>query len=654
MVSSVAYRPDIDGLRAVAVTLVLLFHAELGMTGGFVGVDVFFVISGYLITRLILRDLDQGSFSLADFWTRRIRRIAPAALLVTLVSLVVGGFLMSPTDYEELGRSAIAQPLMVSNVFFWKKTGYFDGPADLKPLLHTWSLAVEEQFYIFFPLLLAFLGRSTRRTLFVTLTAISVVSFAISLWGMQYAASATFFLLPGRIWELMLGSLLCLIPLPEKLSVRTIQAIGLIGVAAIMIPAVCYTSSTSFPGATALGPCLGAAAVMYAGGHARSWIGRGLSWQPLVQIGLMSYSIYLWHWPLLVFLRYRLGSEGFTADVRLFAFLASFAAGYLSWKFVETPFRHGELWRRRVVVYRAFAAATAMTVLLGWGVRQTDGLPQRFTPEMQKMFADLSAPASHHFVSLEDVRANRLPEFGDPEGELRCLVWGDSHAMAILPPLDAACEALGIRGYHATYGGSLPLVDFLTDRDHAAPESYDEAVVDNILANRYDLVILAGYWSRDTEDPRFVPAFQETIQQLREAGVRTLILRDVPIQKDGIVSMIAAPLRSSNNFEDIGITWEEHRSHQLAADTVIDSLVGGEVTVIDPALCFVDENRRCRIVWDGKCLYSDSHHLSLPGAQRLVPLFTETLRDLLPIEAEAATPDDRIRLAKEPSATPHQ
>lgn len=193
------YRPDVDGLRAVAVIMVLLFHAGLGFPGGYIGVDVFFVISGFLITGLILKDIAEGKFTLAGFWNRRIRRIIPASTFVVVGTLVAGGFALWPSNYEELAKSTIAQQLMFANVFFWRSSGdYFGGAAELSPLLHTWSLAVEEQFYIGYPFVLLFLKRFSRWTTTIVLTVLGITSFALCEWGLQVYPTATFYLLPSR------------------------------------------------------------------------------------------------------------------------------------------------------------------------------------------------------------------------------------------------------------------------------------------------------------------------------------------------------------------------------------------------------------------------------------------------------------------------
>lgn len=307
LVSELRYRPDIDGLRAVAVLAVVLFHAGISsISGGFVGVDVFFVISGFLITTIIVKEIRRGDFSLTVFYERRIRRILPAFFVVMLFSAVVAYSLLLPQDFENFGKSLVAASLSVSNLLFWRESGYFDSTAELKPLLHTWSLGVEEQFYLFFPLLLMFIARffKQRWTLWIVLIAFS--SLLLSAWGAKHQPSATFYLLPTRAWELALGGLLAMggVPPIHQRFWREIEA--LLGLGLIVWGISALTPESSFPGLNALYPCLGAALVIHAGSSGPSMVGNVLSWRPLVLIGLISYSLYLWHWPLLVFAKYYL------------------------------------------------------------------------------------------------------------------------------------------------------------------------------------------------------------------------------------------------------------------------------------------------------------------------------------------------------------
>ncbi len=262
--NTIAYRPDIDGLRAVAVLGVVFFHAGLGFPGGYVGVDVFFVISGFLITSLILKELRQGTFSLLNFWERRARRILPALTVVVAAIIAAGWFCLMPADYEVLGKQVIALIGFSSNIKFWRETGYFDTASETKPLLHTWSLSLEEQFYLLIPLLLAVLFRLRKSHWIVpTLLLGAFVSFGLSVYGSFRAPDATFFLLPTRAWELAAGSLLAFVqPIPQA-RLRTLFA--WLGLAAILVPFCFYPPGIRFPGLTALPPVAGAALLIWSG-----------------------------------------------------------------------------------------------------------------------------------------------------------------------------------------------------------------------------------------------------------------------------------------------------------------------------------------------------------------------------------------------------
>ncbi len=341
MIEKLPYRPEIDGLRAVAVLAVVLFHGGFSCPGGYVGVDVFFVISGFLITSLIWKDLENSSFTFSNFWERRARRIIPALVVVTLATLLIGWFVLLPADFKSLGQASASQSVFGANIFYWLDFDYFSSHADEKPLLHTWSLAVEEQFYLIFPFLLWGLFRVARlRSRTVVLLVLIVgfaISFALSIYGVVYHPRAAFYLLPTRAWELLLGALLPFLPPdPSLLNRRMLREFfSLAGFGLILIPVFLYTPQTPFPGFAALVPCLGTALLIWANGQIVDGL---LKTRPLVFIGSISYSLYLWHLPFLAFSHYlALGPipSGQRAAILCFAFLVA----TLSWKYVETPFR---------------------------------------------------------------------------------------------------------------------------------------------------------------------------------------------------------------------------------------------------------------------------------------------------------------------------
>jgi peptidoglycan/LPS O-acetylase OafA/YrhL len=298
------YRPEIDGLRALAVLPVLLFHAGLGMRGGFMGVDIFFVISGYLITTLIARDLQLGCFKMRDFWERRIRRILPAAAVMVIATLIAGAIILLPQSFENLGQSALAQSLMVSNFYFWQQDGYFAAPSDYEALLHTWSLAVEEQFYLILPALLVFLNRKFPARITLVLGLVFLTSLIWSFLGPYLYPTASFYLLPARAWELLLGSLIAIFAIKVPGGRLGAEFLSLAGIVLMVYPMLTYVPTTPFPGIAAISPCLGAALFIVATRKHGTLARQFLSLSPFVFIGKISYSLYLWHWPLLVFGRH--------------------------------------------------------------------------------------------------------------------------------------------------------------------------------------------------------------------------------------------------------------------------------------------------------------------------------------------------------------
>ncbi len=306
---ALAYRPDIDGLRAIAVLAVIIFHARLGLfPGGFVGVDVFFVISGYLIASIILKEEEKDSFSLARFYERRIRRIFPALFVVILFCAGMGALLLTPTDYLAFGRSAFAAMAFWSNFYFTRQGGYFAPAAETQPLLHTWSLGVEEQFYLLAPFILLLLSRGLRRWRAPIFWSLFVASLGVSAWGVHTEARWAFFLPHSRAFELMCGVALAMGLVPRASSARANEALAALGLALIAVAVVFYSAATPFPGFAALVPAVGAALLIHSSTSlTQTAVARALSFAPVVYVGKISYSLYLWHWPLLAFAEYEFG-----------------------------------------------------------------------------------------------------------------------------------------------------------------------------------------------------------------------------------------------------------------------------------------------------------------------------------------------------------
>lgn len=420
------YRPDIDGLRAVAVLLVVLNHVGFSVfSGGFIGVDVFFVISGYLITGIILGQAEKGSFSFYDFYLRRARRILPALYVVVLAVMIAGYYLYIPSDYSEVSKSALSAIGFASNVFFWKNSGgYFSSSAEEMPLLHIWSLSVEEQFYFVWPLALVLIVKLKSATARAALVAfIMAVSFIYAEVGVRESWISTYFLLPSRAGELLVGALLAFwVAKREPVSGQSITAniAALTGLALVLLPALSLTKTSLFPGINALIPCLGAALIIGSRTFGQTVVSYILSLRPLVFVGVISYSLYLWHWPLVSFLRY--SRVEITTEIAIGLVAASIALGYLSWRLVEQTFRHRPKQNPRLTSSVTILAAL-LVIATPVAVYLSEGIPSRFPYAM--LTADqLAAEKARYWNGVKttetvfDISADRT----------KAAIVGNSHA----------------------------------------------------------------------------------------------------------------------------------------------------------------------------------------------------------------------------------
>lgn len=633
------YRPDVDGLRAVAVLPVVLFHAGIpGFGGGFVGVDVFFVISGYLITGLIAEEIRQGRFSLAGFYERRIRRIVPALAVMLLACTVAASALLLPLDYEEFGRSVVAAALSFSNVFFWRQSGYFSDAAELKPLLHTWSLSVEEQFYIVLPLFLLsmawlFRGRGAQRWTVAGVVALAAGSFALSVLGLERHPDAVFYLMPTRAWELLLGALLGLGAVPPSRRAWVHEAAGLAGLGLIGWAVFMFDRMTAFPGPNALVPCLGAALVIYAGtgagaGGRLPLASRLLALRGPVFVGLVSYSLYLWHWPLLVFAHYT--AFGPLEPATLAGVLALTAVvSVLSWRFVEKPFRTGPWLRGR----RAFAhGAAALVLFLGFGgwTLASNGWAARFDPQVSRVEA-LANSRNLDYVACKDrdpvhVLNGDLCTVGaaDAAGE-PWLIWGDSHAWAMLHLFDEAFRQAGARAIVASYDGCVPL--FGVSRVHY--QGPCRAIADSVdrLIEREGVrrVVMTAYWTgyyRDTlqvdgavsgPGDRATTAqvlnrgLMRTVDRLSARGIDVYLTDPLPGARWSAPRALAAAV-AWNRPIDPAYSLQDYQTMNRDFFQTVEAL-GGEIRGRLSLWTLLCGGGRCRTEDDGGLpLYFDTNH----------------------------------------------
>ena len=674
--SGLPYRPEIDGLRGVAVILVVLYHAALGCSGGYVGVDVFFVISGFLITSLIWKDLESGRFTFARFWERRARRIVPALVVVVAATLLAGWFLMLPVDYTSLGRSAASQAVFAANIHYWLTSGYFAEAAVEKPLLHTWSLALEEQFYLIVPVALFLVFRvrlrvlpsrsRQTRALQIGILAALLLGLALSVWGVARHPSAAFYLLPTRAWELLLGSLIAFAPastLPRASNGGAVrEASALAGLALILLAAFGFGATTPFPGFAALVPCLGAAAWIWAnsrpvlaateqepgpGGDSRvpTRAGAWLSHPLPVFVGLVSYSLYLWHWPFLAFARY-LSLDPISPAFRLALVGAAALCAVVSWRYVETPFRRRSRGASTRTMF-AFAGMGLATILVfGICAAVTGGFPARIPPAARTFAAGSLDRAFIRDVTPEDVIAGRLVRIGSEQPDLRpaLLVWGDSHAMAALPAIDAWLKERGIAGRAVTYASTAPVFDWYLRTEwglHERAPAWSESVLAYLESHGIVNVMLSASWAGYMQETgNAVPlgeALVATVRRLVAAGVRPWVLLDAPNQTFNVPRALAFSVMFRTDV--VSRCRKASTSVDFDDPGIIRRLESAGAQVLDPKPSFLDSTGDHYVVEaDGIPLYQDNAHLSTRGAKRiLLPYLRRSFRIDLERLAPAAS-----------------
>ncbi|MDD2775820.1 MAG: acyltransferase family protein [Gallionella sp.] len=651
--SQLKYRPDIDGLRAIAVVVVVLFHAGFSsLSGGFTGVDIFFVISGYLITGIIAKEIRLGTFSIISFYERRIRRILPAFFVVAVVSSIMAFYLMLPQDFAGYGKSLIASALSGSNILFWREAGYFNSSGELKPLLHTWSLGVEEQFYIFFPLFLLLLSRYSKSNWGVWIIPLALISFVASIWGVEHRPDATFYLAPTRAWELSLGALLALnvIPVIHRHYLR--ELIAFAGLVLIVFGVLTLTPSSSFPGMNALFPCLGAALIIHAGSNGQSVVGHLLSWRPFVLIGLTSYSLYLWHWPLLVFAKYYIVRPLTSVEASILVVIA-FVAAVASWHFVERPFRKRKKIFTPRFVFLGGAFFTLVLIIFGIATVHTQGFPNR-VPGAVKLLAsgELDVSASSRACMDKNRQQAKKDEFchiGSGDVKPNFVVLGDSHASALMPGFDFAAKKYGQAGVHAAMASCAPLdgVELQHYEEDLKCVEFRDKTLDYIEKTaEIESVVLVARWPVYSEGTRygkddsgptlvlmdekkqafgnhevFSTGLERTVSRLRRANKKIFILYSVPEIGWNVPSTSARNLLFGQNM-DIRPKVADYIERNKYVKSVIErisSQYGARVIYPSTLLCGTESS--CSIIIGGRSLYVDDDHLSVFGAQFISVLF---------------------------------
>ena len=626
--SPVVYRSDVDGLRALAVLAVIAFHANAKLLpGGFAGVDIFFVISGFLISGLICKEVEQGTFSFVNFYTRRIKRILPVFAVVCVVTSGIALYLLGINDFVFFTTSLAASWAFASNVFFSLLSGgYFDTRFALFPLLHTWSLGVEEQFYFVFPILLASVLRYQRAHV-LSIAVVSAVAFVL-LSQVKSADPRAYYLLQYRAHELLIGliALLAIRDYPIKSSVVAdiSCSIGLI----LTIGSLFLLRPTSeFPGLNSVYPCAGAALVIYSGAKAAVFR-QVLTNRWLVLIGLMSYSLYLWHWPILSFLRYR--GISLTAPVVLAAIASTFSLSYLSWNFVELPIRgNSRIGFRKAVTWFYLLPATAF-LTFGLFSYTTGGFPSRFSPEIRELMssysreADLSRACSTRSIDDPTVSLSRLLEkcsFGDPtQGKAQILLFGDSHANHFKPFVDILASKAHLRGVYHVTGGCVPTARRQVngqEGEPVAPACLDHNANMLKLAGNFRFVVFGGAWT--TVKSGFEEDLRVAVDTVIRAGAIPVVFRDSPASDRDLSLCVLGQARGwLPPRTDCNIPYANVLQVQAEYEQSIDRVKAEFPTmiVVDPKSVICDATE-CKSRIGNLAVYRDSNHINERAAKML-------------------------------------
>lgn len=638
------YRSEIDGLRALAVVPVVLYHAGLELfSGGFVGVDVFFVISGYLITTIIVHDLKNQTFSLAQFYERRARRILPALFLVVIACLPFAWFILMPRDMLLFSNSLLSVVTFTSNFFFWKHSGYFDVAAELNPLLHTWSLAVEEQYYIFFPLLMLLLWQFGRRLLLAACGLVFIGSLMFSEWAAANSPTAAFYLLSSRAWELLLGAAVGVLLLKENVPWRGgVQAnlASLAGLLMLLLAVFGYDQHTRFPGFHALLPTLGTALViLYAVPGTLVW--GLLSSRALVSTGLISYSLYLWHQPIFALARYVSPQEP-ALWLMLLLSLGSVPLAWLSWRYVESHFRQRQVVGRRRIFQLSLGASAAM-ILLGVAGKVTHGFVDRF--DIAALPQPWASVRCHGAASLAELANPMAVCLGDGANHVSGDVFllGDSHAAQLTFPLAALVKERR-RELFFINTEARDQFPYLYWRQ---PIEGGDPVLTRVMANADagDSIVIAFHRGRLNEkrdahvslsqpvevnkkSELFLNNMRQILPNLLATGARVYLVKDGPLLAGTVSLERCARLRASGDNQHCSVSVEQdlhtRRRQDLVFDQLSEEFDGVEVLDIQPIL-YRGSSFFNPFDEQGNYRMFDLHHITEDTAMELLPYFDQAI-----------------------------
>ncbi|MEQ1536738.1 MAG: acyltransferase family protein [Burkholderiaceae bacterium] len=632
------YRPDIDGLRAVAVLSVVIYHAfPDALKAGFMGVDIFFVISGYLISSIIFENIDRGSFSFGQFYGRRIKRIFPALTLVLLSCLVFGWFGLLGDEFKQLGKHMAAGAGFVSNFYLWQESGYFNNAAETKPLLHLWSLAIEEQFYIVWPLIVWLTWK--RKWLFLSVfIGLGVASFAYNVHLVRLDPTATFFSPATRIWELLAGVLLAYMkvrPTAWQPSQRQLHVAATLGVALLAFGLYRIDKGRPYPGTWALLPILGSFCLIFAGPTA--WFNRlVLSNRLLVWVGLISFPLYLWHWPMLSFMRI-VESEAPSLGYRVLAVGLSVLLAWITYYFVEKPIRANGKSTLKIVVLTTCVAALGLAGLV---IFQNNGVTTRAAAQINGVntWDNLTFATPCKFITNGPNHDDWCNIGNAPDKPPTTLLIGDSVGNNFAPMLQRYSEQAG--------DSALVFRQFGRGLCHGFPEIAYENCAELVNATRaylaitpsVDTIILAANWplyfngfdrvgSTPVRSEQFKAAFETNVAYYQGLGKRVIVFLAPPVGANPR-ACLTRPIRLSDKSScNLALAEALHNDGQYRAYFTM-YLKSIKVDTFDPFKYMCDETS-CKVTDGTRIYYVDHEHFSAFGGQFLADVSKDDLKNLL-------------------------
>ncbi len=635
---STSFRSDINALRALAVLAVIAYHFGVpGIAGGFAGVDVFFVISGFLITSQIQAAWQKGTFSFRAFYVSRLRRIFPALAVVCAASLAWGWFHTLPYDYRDFSRNALVATFFVSNIAFAGEHGYFDLAASSKPLLHTWSLSVEGQFYLFLPLYLALAWRFAPRRILTLLLVASVLSLTWCLTEADHVKA--FYLLPARAWEFMCGGLLGLVRFPKLARIHA-NMVGALGLASLLGALVFLDAAWVWPSAWTLVPVLATLALLAVPNA--SWLNGVWRLRPVQRLGDVSYSLYLWHWPVLVHARqYAAPGNGHLTPLMLVGLAGlTLLLSVLSWRFIEQPIRQRRgQWSNRRLIYGSGAASLAMLAFTAVIVVQ-HGLPERFPAYVQRAFpaVSLDTPRPECFRDTHSSKKAK-EEFCalgavNGSGPPTVLLWGDSHANQYLNVVSEIAQARGVKGVVATEAecgpsgaggtGELePAADVICQRFNAEVRNFIRQTPS------VHIVVLGRLWRGTYSVSNTVALARELIA----AGKEVIVVGPLPLGGFNVPEYWSElQLHAGHPIDDVAVSLDSQKVRRELWTRTTTELASearsGRVILIDPFESDCD-SQQCYLVKGGVAIIRDVTHLSQQGASLMLPQFTHAFTEAL-------------------------